>query len=268
MSTLSKRIVTAVILVAVIVIVLFGLRPPAAVIFCSACLVMGCWEWSGFLRWGYPLRAGYLLGGVLLAGLLYLTLPDNQPPVPIFVAASLWWLLVAGWLNRHDIGYDSLLVALAGYACLLPAWVALSWLLSFTHGAWLLVWMIAIVAAADTGAYFTGKAVGRRKLAPQLSPGKTLEGLAGGLLAATVVAVTGAWLAGFALWHFAIAGPLIAAVSVVGDLAVSACKRNAGLKDTGRVLPGHGGVMDRIDSLVAAAPVFALVLSLSRNFVV
>ena len=262
MSTLGRRVVTAVVLVIAVALVLFGLEPPAAAWFFSACLLMGCWEWSGFVTTGVWLRALYLLLGVAFAVAVQLALPAGAVPLTLFAGAACWWLLVAARLYSGEVRYSPPLVALTGYACLLPAWAALIWLLQQPRGAWLLVWMIAIVAAADTAAYFTGRALGRRKLAPQLSPGKTIEGLAGGLLAATAVAVIGAWILDEPVWRFVIGGPLIAAVSVVGDLTVSAAKRNAGLKDAGWVLPGHGGIMDRSDSLVAAAPFFALALSL------
>ncbi len=262
MSTLGKRIVTAAVLIVAVLIVLFGQRPPAAAWFFSACLLMGCWEWSGFFASAAWLRIVYLLLGMVLAAGLLLALPANQPPLALLAAAACWWLLVTAGLYTREVRYPPVLVAVAGYLALLPAWAALLWILGEPQGAWRLVWMIAVVAAADTGAYFTGKAIGRRKLAPRLSPGKTIEGMAGGLLAATAVAVGGAWMLGEPLWHFALAGPLIAAISVVGDLTVSAAKRNAGLKDSGWILPGHGGIMDRSDSLVAAAPFFALALSL------
>ncbi len=262
MSTLGKRIVTAAVLIVAVLIVLFGQPPPAAAWFFSACLLMGCWEWSGFFAAGAWPRLAYLVSGILLAAGLLLVLPANQPPLALLAAAACWWLLVTAGLYAREVRYPPGLVAVAGYLALLPAWAALLWILAEPQGAWRLVWLIAVVAAADTGAYFTGKAIGRRKLAPQLSPGKTIEGMAGGLLAATGVAVGGAWLLDESLWRFALAGPLIAVVSVVGDLTVSAAKRNAGLKDSGWILPGHGGIMDRSDSLVAAAPFFALVLSL------
>ena len=261
MSTLGKRVITAVALVVAIALVLFVLEPPAAVWFFSACLLIGCWEWSGFVTSGVWLRALYLLLGLAFAVAVLLALRSGAAPLALFVGAGIWWLLVTAGLYGREVRYSPPLVALAGYACLLPAWVALIWLLQEPRGAWLLIWMITIVAAADIAAYFTGKACGRRKLAPLLSPGKTIEGLIGGLLAATVVAVAGAWLLDVHWWRFVIAGPVLAAVSVVGDLTVSAAKRNAGLKDSGWVLPGHGGIMDRADSLVAVAPFFALVLS-------
>ena len=149
---------------------------------------------------------------------------------------------------------------LFGIVALLPAWYAVQRLFADTNGSSMFLWVVAIVAAADIGAYFTGRSLGRTKLAPQISPGKTREGLLGGLVAAALVGAAGAQLFGLPPVPFLFAGAVIAMISVVGDLTVSAFKRTAGLKDSGWILPGHGGVMDRIDSLVAALPLFVLVL--------
>ena len=163
------------------------------------------------------------------------------------------------WLDRRSV---SLVV---GAITLTGAWIALV----EVHGdrRMLVLWLLLQVWAADIGAYFAGRAFGRRKLAPHVSPGKTWEGLAGGLLMAWVVALTWALLDPDLVmrWHglttvVAVSG-LIVIVSVVGDLGESLKKRVAGVKDSGHLFPGHGGVLDRIDSILAAAPAFALVLS-------
>ncbi len=267
MSSLTKRMLTAAVLVAVMLSVLFLLPPLAVTIFACAVFLMGGWEWSGFLRLPAWARSAYLLVGAALAWLMLEWL-SGDTLTALFYAALVWWMVVTVCLILRDIRYGRLESALAGLLCLLPAWMALLILLGNPRGAWLLIWLVCIVAAADTGAYFTGKAWGRRKLAPALSPGKTLEGFAGGLFAAALVAGTGAWLLDLEPGLFLLAGPLVAGISVVGDLTVSAFKRNAGLKDAGWILPGHGGVLDRIDSLVAAAPAFVLLLSLSEVIVV
>jgi len=260
MNTLTKRVISALVLAAVVLVALFVLPPPAAIVLFAALMLIGCWEWAGFFSSVPLVRAAYLLVGAALAVVWSAGWPAPTAPAVIMQAALVWWLLVAVWLYVREIRYSKIMVAIAGYLCLLPAWVALTVILLAERGVWLLVWLVLIVAAADIGAYFTGKALGRRKLAPELSPGKTVEGLVGGLLAASLVAGAGAVLLGLDGLPFVLLGPFLAAISVVGDLTVSAFKRNAGLKDTGRILPGHGGIMDRIDSLVAAAPGFALIL--------
>ena len=155
-------------------------------------------------------------------------------------------------------------VVVAGPLALLPAWL----ILLFVHaapaiGPKLALLAMALVWAADIGAYVTGRLIGRVKLAPQVSPGKTWEGVGGGVLLALAVAwVASAWLDLAPLPLLAVAVPT-ALVSVIGDLTVSMLKRNIGLKDTGRLLPGHGGVMDRIDGLIAAVPAYAAGLRLA-----
>jgi phosphatidate cytidylyltransferase len=153
---------------------------------------------------------------------------------------------------------------LAGPLALLPAWLTLL----FVHasprmGPQLALLALALVWAADVGAYATGRMIGRIKLAPTVSPGKTWEGVGGGVLLALAVAwAASVWLDQALLPLLAVAAAT-ALVSVIGDLTLSMLKRNVGLKDTGSLLPGHGGVMDRIDGLVAAVPAYAAGLRLA-----
>src|SRR5690606_473075 len=150
-------------------------------------------------------------------------------------------------------------VAAAGYAALLPAWAALTHLHGVVAlGPQLAMTVLALVWAADTGAYFTGRSLGRTKLAPAVSPGKTWEGVAGGVVTAGIVSAVAAVWTGLPLGTLVTVGAVTALVSVLGDLTVSIGKRNVGLKDSGRLLPGHGGMLDRIASLPAAAPIFVL----------
>jgi len=263
MTTLTQRIITAIVLLTVVFLVMFVRPGTPTLLFFTLFLLVGLWEWSGFLRGGALIRLLYFAGGVAL-GLMVYAWGDAASVDWILQVAMLWWLLVAVWLYARAIRYGRLLTAIAGYLCLLPAWLALLVVFTQPQGVWRFIWLLAIIAAADIGAYFTGKRFGQRKLAPRLSPGKTIEGLAGGVLAATIVASGGGLLLDLDPLLCALCGPLLAGISVVGDLTVSAFKRNAGLKDTGWILPGHGGVMDRIDSLTAAAPFFAVILSFLR----
>ena len=162
--------------------------------------------------------------------------------------------------------FPAALVAVAGVVSLVPAWLALSRVHAMTPGPWPLVLVIALVVAADMGAYFTGRLLGRHRLVPRVSPGKTWEGLAGGLVAALVVALV-ASVAGLPLPAGVVpAALMVALISVLGDLTVSMFKRDAGLKHSGRLLPGHGGVLDRIDSFCSAAPAFALWMSMTTDW--
>jgi phosphatidate cytidylyltransferase len=151
------------------------------------------------------------------------------------------------------------LTAVAGLVALLPAWLAMATLWrSEPQGRELLLLSLLVVVAADVGAYFAGHALGRVKLAPRVSPGKTWEGLLGGLAAAALMTSAGALLLGQPVARAASLGLAVGAMSVVGDLTESMFKRSAGLKDSGSLLPGHGGVLDRVDSVAAAAPLFLL----------
>ncbi len=180
-----------------------------------------------------------------------------------------WWLLAALWLRHYDFASDHdtkarVFKLAAGTLAVIPAWCALCVIHANDGGdngsRWLLL-ALAIVWATDTGAYFAGRKFGKHKLAPRVSPNKTIEGFVGGALAGVLVAVVAAPLAGATAAQL----PLVALValltvfaSVVGDLFESLLKRHVGAKDSGTLIPGHGGVLDRIDSVLAALPVFAL----------
>lgn len=178
-----------------------------------------------------------------------------------------WWLLALLWLARYDFASDHDTHArafklAAGTLAIVPAWSALA----VIHGGqpnghrWLLL-ALALVWAADTGAYFVGRYFGRHKLAPRISPNKTVEGLAGGLAAALLVAVLGAPLAGATMAQLpavALVAFVAAGFSAVGDLFESLLKRHIGVKDSGNLIPGHGGILDRVDGVLAALPAFAL----------
>ncbi len=185
------------------------------------------------------------------------------------VVGVIWWLLATLWLRHYDFASDHdtrarVFKLAAGTLAVIPAWCALCLIHANEGGAygnrWLLL-ALAVVWATDTGAYFAGRRFGKHKLAPRISPNKTVEGLVGGVIAGVAVAVAAAPLAGATTAQL----PLVALValltvlaSVVGDLFESLLKRHVGAKDSGTLIPGHGGVLDRIDSVLAALPVFAL----------
>jgi len=151
-----------------------------------------------------------------------------------------------------------------GWLVLIPPWLACIYLKQSENGSWLILMLVLLVAAADIGAYFSGRALGKHKLAPRVSPGKTWEGVAGGLLFVFLVALLLKLSFGLREWQALMIVMLPAAlVSVVGDLLESMLKRYRGIKDSSQLLPGHGGVLDRIDGLVAAAPVFSLSIMIS-----
>jgi len=177
----------------------------------------------------------------------------------ILATALAWWLVALLWLVVSPARANARAAAIAGMLVLVPAWVALSKLHTATaQGPQLVLFLLLLVVAADVGAYFTGRRFGRRKLAPQVSPGKTWEGVAGGLIAAGAMAVPGIAWPGVSVGPCMVLCVAVVAASVVGDLTDSLFKRHAGLKHSGHLLPGHGGVLDRIDSVTAAAPLFVV----------
>ncbi|MNT38098.1 Phosphatidate cytidylyltransferase [compost metagenome] len=185
----------------------------------------------------------------------------------VLVLGVLWWgaatVLVLGYPETSRYWGGTLGKLVIGLLILLPAWQGLVLFKQWPLANWLILAVMVLVWAADIGAYFSGKAFGKRKLAPQVSPGKSWEGLVGGLLASLLitagVGLYRGWIGSELL--LALAGAaLVVLVSVVGDLTESMFKRQSGIKDSSNLLPGHGGVLDRIDSLTAAIPLFAALL--------
>ena len=255
-ESLRKRIITAVVLAVLFLGVLLFLPPFATVLVLTALVLAGAREWSAFLRpSATSMRVGYVvLVAALLPAAWYATSGSDVRQL-ILVLALVWWLVALGWIIFAPHNVTSWSAGVAGLLALVPAWLALLWLLDLPHGAQWVLFTLLLVWSADIGAYFAGHRFGRTRLAPEVSPGKTWEGVIGGVALSAVVAVVGsAWFA-LALHTFV---PLcLAAVgfSIVGDLTESLLKRFAGVKDSGTLFPGHGGVMDRIDSVTSAAPV-------------
>lgn len=264
---LKQRIITAVVLAPPLVAGLFLLPAVGVALLLGIIVAIGAWEWSGLCQWGRTARHGYTAvvigaGSICVAAVLTSAIAAYV----VLLAGALWWLAVPVVALMRPTGsmlHSAGGSATAGLLTLLPAWAALS----FLHAAdprrpFLLLFLIVLVAVADTAAYAAGHAFGRTKLAPSISPGKTVEGVLGGFLGVMLLA----YICGRIIWNFQgmVLGMWVALcavaglVSVVGDLAESKMKRIAGVKDSGTLLPGHGGVLDRIDALTAAAPVFAL----------
>jgi phosphatidate cytidylyltransferase len=256
---LKARVVTALCLLAGFLAVLFLLPPRAAGMVFALVAALAGWEWAGLMQ---ASAKGRVIFGVLVFGLclLFWTTPDEGFPLLWGLAALFWLAFAPVWMKRQW----SAACATLGLVILLPTWAALVAL----HGRspLLLLAVMALVWVADSAAYFTGRAFGKHKLAPTISPGKTWEGVVGAVVG---VLVYGMAVAPFLpvvqnLDRVVLAACLLmfTALSVMGDLFESMAKRQAGMKDSSQLLPGHGGILDRIDSLTSTLPLVALGLYL------
>jgi phosphatidate cytidylyltransferase len=267
---LSQRVATAVILLAVVVTALFLLPNHWWALVLLIPLVIALWEWGGLIgaqRWP---RALLCVAGAACCALLWLALTAGSHAIVIAVLAvsvAFWAVAVPGCLSGR-LPLPRAADAVAGLLATVPAWLALTLL---QPRPWLLLMLLAVIWISDSAAYFAGRAYGRRKLAPSISPGKTWEGVAGALAAVTMyfVALWFIFLRAQPAAHFLREWVLflaIAVLGVVGDLFESWIKRRAGVKDSGHWLPGHGGILDRIDALAAGMPLAALCYAAGRIF--
>jgi phosphatidate cytidylyltransferase len=264
---LKQRIVTVAVLLPLFLAALFLLPNLYWGVLTSAVLGLAAHEWSrlaGYIgsgRWLYPaaLVAGALAILAVEHGLLRQPFIYSAPGRLLYgLAAVVWLVIVPAWLYFRWPVRDPLLLAVTGALVLLPFWHALAWL---QLKPLRLLGVMGVIWTADIAAYFVGRAFGRHKLAPLISPGKTWEGVSGALAAVAVYWSALAWfvpgLSGFFLPGLLLV-TLLTAVAILGDLFESWMKRIAGLKDSGALLPGHGGVLDRVDALTSALPLVAL----------
>lgn len=277
---LKQRVITAILMMLVFLGALVYLPVPLFALFVAAVVLIAAWEWANLAGLGRVWqRSLYLSATAIVLGLAgrYLTIPEllhaplsNDQALAfrnLLVVACGWWALSLLWVQTYPqsaLLWNSWPVrALMGFFVLVPAWAGLVYVRSYEHGVGLVLLLVAVVACADIGAYFCGRRWGRAKLAPAVSPGKTWEGFIGGL-AVNLVLTLVVWLIwGGSYWLLLALVLPTALVSVLGDLQESMLKRHRGVKDSSALLPGHGGFLDRLDSLTAAAPVFALALLIS-----
>ncbi|AKS40818.1 phosphatidate cytidylyltransferase [Wenzhouxiangella marina] len=277
---LKTRVITALLIATFGLLALFALPVTGFALVAAAVLLgIGGWEAARLAGLDSPVAchgfgAALLLIGLALGASLGLlpSLPLQIPTLPIVIPSLLgaiagMWLLLFLWLAGPKWGGQprsgmTLFKLLVLTLILLGAWLAISWLQA--RSPWLVLFLMLLIAAADVGAYFTGRSVGGPKLAPRISPGKTWSGVAGGLVATILVTALAAALlpdAPFRPMIAALVAAVLAWISVGGDLFISLLKRQRGLKDSSNLLPGHGGILDRFDSLGAALPFFVIAVA-------
>ncbi|KEZ77045.1 phosphatidate cytidylyltransferase [Salinisphaera hydrothermalis] len=270
---LSTRILTAAVALPLAVLAIIYLPALGLAMAVGALMLGGAWEWAALSGLGHTGRVAYT---VLSAGVMALVLGLRQSDGPVSTdivvlgLAALFWLCAIGLVIRFPAQWRTTLgrrpLALAiGLVVLAAPVVAVAYIDQADEGPLLVLMLCLMIWGADTGAYAAGRTLGRHKLVPRVSPGKTVEGAAGGLIVAMLVGVLGAFVLDLDGWRtlaMALLGAWIASISIVGDLTISMFKRSAGVKDSGRLFPGHGGVLDRLDSMLAAAPWFVIGLHL------
>lgn len=264
---LKQRIITAVILLFVLGGLVVFLPPMGFLVLLLLVLTIASWEWAALLDWELP-RSRIVFALSMAAVMVvcgYVAGMPNEISIPslaaILLVSLLFWILAtlaivsypktaALWSGKVPRLADAVII-------LVSTFIALAFIRLNEHGLWYLFYMVGVVCAADIGAYFTGKNFGKRKLAPKVSPAKSWEGFIGGLASTMLLA----FLVNLSVEmpaHVIYPATLLTAVaSALGDLHESMLKRHTGIKDSSQLLPGHGGVLDRMDSLLSATPVFA-----------
>lgn len=259
---LKQRILTAIVLIPITIAILFYLPPPAFLYLTAFIALGGAWEWSKLMgltrtssRWLYFLLMLSIFSMVIFA-----------PVVVVLFIAFIWWLFAALLVELYPRaslwwGKSIAIRGLMGIFVLVPCWIALNFIRNQQDGIYTVFFLFILIWGADSAAYFVGRKWGKHKLIPQVSPGKSVEGLLGAVSFSLLITVLVVWLVKVPkqLWIECMLLSLLTVLfSVVGDLFESMLKRQTGVKDSGNLLPGHGGLLDRIDSLTAAAPTFAV----------
>jgi phosphatidate cytidylyltransferase len=265
---LKQRVITAIILVAVVLSAIVYFPSSWFHVFVALFIALGAMEWSVLAGLpGMIWRAGY--GVACLALMFVLAHVELALGEILLTVSAAWWViafvLVCLYPKAAGLWHRSVVLLPLGLVVLMPGFIALSRLRGLEDHVFYILLLIALIAAADSGAYFAGRAFGKHKLAPRVSPNKTWEGFVGGQLAVCIVLWIALLLRGVEVSTgqavlITLGAIALAAASVVGDLFESMLKRQAGVKDSGALLPGHGGVLDRIDSLTAALPVYSVLL--------
>lgn len=261
---LKHRVITAAILIPLVLFILFSVEARTFSICVGVLMLAAAVEWASLM--GLSTLAGRFLYLVLFA-VLMVSLAEYIPiPVSVILSTSVaWWffaaVLVLLYPRAKSLWCHKWVKGVMGVLVLIPCWVALSEMRAAENGIYILLFVFALIWGADTTAYFVGKRFGKHKLLPGVSPGKTLQGVIGALVYTMVVATIAVYFTEsnppFAVALSIVMLAVITVIfSIIGDLFESMLKRDIGIKDSGQILPGHGGLLDRIDSLTAAAPIY------------
>jgi len=258
----KERLMTALVMAPLALAAVFLLPLEPFSVLMAALTLVGGWEWSNLALIRRTHRAVFVISLAALLGVTHVYLEWVE--LPLLIAAFIFWGFALSRVGRYPqtagIGCTASKLFI-GYLVLVPAWVAMVGMKGHPQGNLLIFMLFLLVWGADIGAYFTGKRFGRNKLIPKVSPGKTREGVLGGLAVCVLVGIgfsITSKLDAVATTSLLLLALVTGMVSVLGDLFESMFKRERGIKDSGRILPGHGGILDRIDSLTAAAPIFLL----------
>lgn len=272
---LKHRIITAVILIPLVLAAILWLDARWFSLSLAIIMALGAWEWGALCKINKLTSGIYCLFTVFAIAILFY-LDNRQLYLDIILIGSVFWLvaifvIIAYQFQKNVIPKSSIIIMIIGQFLLIPTWTSLYILKTLPNGGtYLLLFLMFLIWGADSGAYFIGRKWGKRRLASRVSPGKTWEGTAAGVISGLCITVFYVIVSYGDLNNkmmFIGISMLTILMSVVGDLMESLVKRIANIKDSGSILPGHGGIMDRIDSLTAAGPVFTLAIILSGTTV-
>ena len=276
---LKQRIITAIILALIFITATVFLSSFSYSLFVTIVVLAASWEWCAFIGLAKQVaKVSYLatLGSMIIAlyfflGIVPESLVINSYRAGIILGLGiLFWVLtffmLKGYPSNSDRWNNKSKIALMGLMALIPTWVGVVQIKYLNPQGFLLLGMVVMVAAADIGAYFVGKRIGKNRLAPSLSPNKTWEGVMGGFAACLLVGILLIWLlhsylitlSNVQILILVLLSLVVTLFDVIGDLLESMLKRNRDLKDSGKILPGHGGILDRVDGLLAVTPIFVL----------
>ena len=276
---LKQRIITAIILALIFITATVFLSSFSYSLFVTIVVLAASWEWCAFIGLAKQVaKVAYLatLGSMIIAlyfflGIVPESLVINSYRAGIILGLGiLFWVLtffmLKGYPSNSDRWNNKSKIALMGLMALIPTWVGIVQIKYLNPQGFLLLGMVVMVAAADIGAYFVGKRIGKNRLAPSLSPNKTWEGVLGGFAACLLVGILLSWLlhsylitlSNVQILILVLLSLVVTLFDVIGDLLESMLKRNRDLKDSGKILPGHGGILDRVDGLLAVTPIFVL----------